>query len=283
MRIIGPCGACRFSVRVDGDDVYVDPDGDPPRIAYSLRSKRGTAMVAINCDMGEGYSIYRCGDDEGIMPFITLANVACGFHASDPVVMQRTVALAKQHGVKVGAHPSLPDRDGFGRRELKMERRELTASVIYQVGALVAFLQAAGMELHHIKPHGALYGMASRDAEVASAIAEAADVFGVPLMGMANTMHEQVWAARPEGFLAEYYTDLDYRPDGSLIITREHVAYDPAVAAQRAIRAITEGRATAVDGTDIPMRADCVCVHSDTPGAVALAKSVREALQPYLS
>ncbi|WP_214368414.1 5-oxoprolinase subunit PxpA [Pseudonocardia sp. H11422] len=240
-------------------------------------------MVAINCDMGEAFSIYRCGDDEGIMPYITVANVACGFHASDPVVMQKTVALAKKYGVKVGAHPSLPDREGFGRREMKMERGELTASVIYQVGALAAFLKAQGMELNHIKPHGALYGMASRDEEVASAVADAAEVFGVPLMGMANTVHEQVWGAREAGFLAEYYTDLDYRSDGSLIITREHIAYDPAVAAERAVRAVTEGVATAVDGTDIPMRADCVCVHSDTPGAVDLAKAVHDALKPHLS
>ncbi|MFC6066648.1 5-oxoprolinase subunit PxpA [Streptomyces ochraceiscleroticus] len=240
-------------------------------------------MVAINCDMGESYSIYRCGDDEGIMPYITVANVACGYHASDPVVMQKTVALAKRHGVKVGAHPSLPDRDGFGRREMKLERDELTAAVLYQVGALSAFLEAERMPLNHIKPHGALYGLASRNEEVAVAIADAADVFDVPLMGMANTMHEQVWGSRGPGFIAEYYTDLDYRADGSLIITREHAAYDPAVAAERSVRAVTEGVATSVDGKDIPMRADCICIHSDTPGAVDLAKSVHEALQPYLT
>ncbi len=240
-------------------------------------------MVEINCDMGEAYSIYHCGDDEGIMPYITVANVACGFHASDPMVMRRTVALAKQHGVKVGAHPSLPDREGFGRREMTMEPAELTAAVIYQTGALAAFLKAEGLELNHIKPHGALYGMASRDETVAAAIAEAADVFDVPLMGMANTVHEQVWGSRPTGFIAEYYTDLDYRSDGSLIITREHIAYDPDAAAERAVRAITDGVATAVDGSDIPMRAECICVHSDTPGAVDLAKAVHSALKPYLT
>lgn len=240
-------------------------------------------MVAINCDMGEAYSIYRCGDDEGIMPYITVANVACGFHASDPVVMRKTVALAKAHGVKVGAHPSFPDRDGFGRREMKLDRDELTSSVIYQVGALSAFLEEAGMPLNHIKPHGALYGLASRDAEVAGAIADAADVFGVPLMGMANTVHEQVWKPREAGFIAEYYTDLDYRDDGSLIITREHAAYDPVVAAERSVRAVTDNVATSVNGKDIPMRADCICVHSDTPGAVDLAKAVHAALKPHLT
>ncbi|GAA5120802.1 5-oxoprolinase subunit PxpA [Pseudonocardia adelaidensis] len=239
-------------------------------------------MVAINCDMGEAFGIYRCGDDEGLMPWITLANVACGFHASDPRVMRRTVALAKEHGVRVGAHPSLPDREGFGRREMKMERDELTAAVIYQVGALAGFLREQGMELNHIKPHGSLYGMAARDEEVAGAVADAAAVFGVPLMGMSGTVHERVWGPSPGGFLSEYYADLDYRPDGSLIITREHAAFDPGTSAQKAVRAVTDGVATAVDGTEIPVRADCVCVHSDTPNAVDLAKAVHDALRPHL-
>jgi len=240
-------------------------------------------MVAINCDMGEAFSIYRCGDDEGLMPWITLANVACGFHASDPKVMRRTVALAKEHGVQVGAHPSLPDREGFGRREMKMERDELTAAVIYQVGALSGFLREQGMELNHIKPHGSLYGMAARDEQVAEAVADAAAVFGVPLMGMSGSVHERVWGQSPGGFISEYYADLDYRPDGSLIITREHAAFDPASSARKALRAVTDGVATAVDGTEIPVRADCVCVHSDTPNAVDLAKTVHEALRPHLN
>lgn len=239
-------------------------------------------ILAINCDMGEAFGLYRCGDDEGIMPFITLANVACGFHASDPVVMRRTVRLAKQHGVKVGAHPSYPDLQGFGRREMKMTRDELSACLIYQVGALKAFLDAEGMPLNHIKPHGALYGVAARDEMVANAMCDAAEVFGVPLLGMARTKHEEVYPKRGIAFLAEYYTDLDYNDDGSLIITREHEAKDPAEAAKRSVRAVREGKATSVTGKDIPMRADCVCVHSDTPGAVELARSVRAALAPWL-
>ncbi len=240
-------------------------------------------MVAINCDMGEGYSIYECGDDEGIMPYLDMANVACGFHASDPNVMQRTVRLAKRHGVTVGAHPSYPDRQGFGRRAMAMDPEELTAAVIYQVGALSGFLAAEGMQLGYIKVHGALYGQAARDPEVAAAIAGAADAFDTPLMGMANTVHEEVWGSRPQGFFAEYYTDLEYRPDGNLIITREHAAVDPVKAATAAVRAVTENVAVANDGTEIPMRADVVCVHSDTPGAVELAVAVRTALTPYLS
>ena len=137
-------------------------------------------MTIINCDMGESFGLYRIGDDHALMPLISAANVACGFHASDFNHMRDTVRLAKEHGVKVGAHPSLPDLQGFGRREMKMPREELANCILYQVGALKAFLDAEGMALNHIKPHGALYGMAARNEEVAHAVADAADVFGVP-------------------------------------------------------------------------------------------------------
>lgn len=240
-------------------------------------------MVAINCDMGESFGIYHCGDDEGLMPFVTVANVACGFHASDPRVMTQTVRLAKAHGVKVGAHPSLPDREGFGRREMKLDRDELTAAVVYQIGALTGFLRAEGMELNHVKAHGSLYGMAARDEEVAAALADAADVFDAPLMGMAGTVHEKVWGERSAGFISEYYADLDYRDDGSLIITRVHEAFDPETSAAGAVRAVTEGTATSVNGKELPVRADCVCVHSDTPNAVELARAVHDALGPHLT
>jgi 5-oxoprolinase (ATP-hydrolysing) subunit A len=239
--------------------------------------------LAINCDMGEGFGLYRIGDDAGIMPYITMANVACGFHASDPSVMHKTVRLAKQHGVKVGAHPSLPDLQGFGRREMKMEPRELADCLIYQIGALKGFLDAEGMPLNHIKPHGALYGMAARSEEVANAVCDAAEAFQVPLLGMARTKHEEVYTKRGFPFLAEFYVDLDYDKDGRLIITREHVAWDPEVAAKRTVRAITEKKVKSVDGNDIPMRADCICVHSDTPGAVEVAKAVRTAIASYLN
>ena len=239
--------------------------------------------LAINCDMGESFGLYKLGDDEGIMPYITMANVACGFHGSDPSVMRKTVRLAKAHGVKVGAHPSLPDLQGFGRREMKMGSDELTACLIYQIGALKAFLDVEGMKLNHIKPHGALYGMAARSEEVANAICDAAEPFGVPLLGMARTKHEEVYGKRGIPFLAEYYVDLDYDETGRLIITREHEAVDPTAAAERTLRAIREGKVKSVQGPDIPMRADCICVHSDTPGAVAVAQAVRDAIKPYLA
>jgi UPF0271 protein len=239
-------------------------------------------MTIINCDMGESFGLYRIGDDAALLPLISAANVACGFHASDFNHMRKTVQSAKQHGVKVGAHPSLPDLQGFGRREMKMPREELANCIIYQVGALIGFLAAEGMRLNHIKPHGALYGMAARTEEVAEAVADAADVFGVALMGMAGTLHETVYTARGHDFIAEYYCDLAYRADGSLIITREHEAVDPMEAAARSVRAIREGKTLSVDGNDVRVRADAICVHSDTPNAVAVAIAVRDAVKPWL-
>lgn len=239
-------------------------------------------MTVINCDMGEAFGLYRLGDDRGLMPLIGVANVACGFHASDFNHMRSTVRLAKQHGVKAGAHPSLPDLQGFGRREMKIGREELANCIIYQVGALKGFLEAEGMTLNHIKPHGALYGMAARLEDMAHAVCDAADVFKVPLMGMINTFHEKVYRARGHKFIAEFYADLDYNDDGSLIITREHDAKDAADAAAKCLRALREGKVKSVSGKDVAVRADAICVHSDTPNAVAIAAAVRAAVKPYL-
>jgi 5-oxoprolinase (ATP-hydrolysing) subunit A len=209
-------------------------------------SVQGKAKVAINCDMGESFGLYKIGDDEGLMPHIAIANVACGFHASDPTVMARTVRLAKQYNVKVGAHPSLPDLQGFGRREMKMRPEELIDCIVYQVGALKGFLDREGMKLSHIKPHGSLYGMAMKSQEVAKAVADAVKIFKVPVLGMAATIHEKVYPAEGLEFISEYYADLDYADDGSLIITREHHAVDPDKAARRALRAVKEGIAETV-------------------------------------
>ena len=235
-------------------------------------------MTLINCDMGESFGIYRVGDDAGLIPLIDVANVACGFHASDFNHMRATVRLARHHGVKVGAHPSLPDLQGFGRREMKIGREELANCMIYQIGALKGFLEAEGVPLNHIKPHGSLYGMASRIEEVAHAVCDAADVFKVPLFGMAGTLHETIYTARGHSFLAEFYADLDYNDDGSLIITREHPATDEAVAVRACLRAVREGKAVSLHGKDVAVRADLICVHSDTPNAVSLTRAVRAAV-----
>ncbi len=238
--------------------------------------------VAMNCDMGESFGLYKMGDDEGMMPLISVANVACGFHGSDPNHMRATVKLAQANGVKVGAHPSLPDLQGFGRREMKIGREELANIIIYQVGALKGFLDAEGMALNHIKPHGALYGMAARMEHIAQAVCDAADVFQVPLFGMKNTLHEKIYTERGHGFVAEFYADLNYNDDGGLIITRVHDAVDPDDAARRCLRAIEEGKTASVNGVDVAVGSDCVCVHSDTPNALEVAQRVRETIKPYL-
>lgn len=242
-----------------------------------MTRKNSRARPMINCDMGESFGLYKMGEDEAMMPNITLANVACGFHAADPVVMAQTVRLANRHGVKVGAHPSLPDLQGFGRREMRMQPDELTDCIIYQVGALKGFVEREGMELSHIKPHGALYGMAARSREVANAVAEAVMVFGVPVLGMAGTLHETVYGEKGLQFISEYYADLEYNDDGSLIITRTHHAVDPKRAAERALRAVSDGIVESINGREVRVRADSICIHSDTPNAVAVAQAVREA------
>lgn len=239
-------------------------------------------MTTINCDMGEGFGLYRMGDDEALMPAITVANVACGFHASDFNHMRRTVQLARQHGVKVGAHPSLPDLQGFGRREMKISREELANCLIYQVGALCGFLRAEGMELNHIKPHGSLYGMAARMEDIAHAVCDVADIFRVPLFGMAGTLHQSVYTARGHRFVAEYYADLEYTDDGGLIITREHPPVDAAHAAARCVRAIKDGLTASANGVDVRVGSDSICIHSDTPNALEVTQAVRAAVAPWL-
>ena len=236
-------------------------------------------MASLNCDMGESFGLYRMGDDAGLMPLIDIANVACGFHASDFNHMRATVRLAKANGVAVGAHPSLPDLQGFGRREMKISREELANCLIYQIGALKGFLDAEGMTLNHIKPHGSLYGMAARDEEMAHAVCDAADVFKAPLLGMVGTLHETIYAARGHRFIAEFYSDLDYADEGGVIITREHPPRDLEIAVSNCLRAIAEGKVKSVGGRDIKVGAETICVHSDTPNAVEIATAVRAALE----
>jgi 5-oxoprolinase (ATP-hydrolysing) subunit A len=239
--------------------------------------------VAVNCDMGEAFGIWSLGDDEALMPVISMANVACGFHAGDPMVIRRTVQSAKEHNVKVGAHPSYPDLQGFGRRAMDMDADELTAAILYQAGALRAFLDVEGMPLTHLKPHGALYGRAAVDEGTAHAVADAVQALGVPVLGMAGTTHEEVYRGRGLEFMAEYYADLEYADDGSLLIMRRHTAYEPDLVRERVARVLADGVAVAQSGREIPMRADCICVHSDTPGAVQIAEAVRDAVTEAMS
>jgi 5-oxoprolinase (ATP-hydrolysing) subunit A len=235
-------------------------------------------QATINCDMGEGFGHYRMGDDAALMPFVDLANVACGFHASDPSIMRATVRLAKQHGVRVGSHPSLPDIQGFGRRAMAITPAEVSDLVTYQTGALAAFLQAEDMPLNHVKPHGALYGMAARDYAIATAIAQAVRPFGVPILGMASTEHERAYRDQGVELIPEFYADLAYDDAGNLVLSRVHEAVDPSKARERVLRALREHLVSTTGGHDIAVNATTICLHSDTPDAVTLAAELRRAL-----
>jgi len=237
-------------------------------------------MTKINCDMGESFGIYNAGNDEEIMPLIDIANVACGFHASDPNHMRKTVELAKKNKVKVGAHPSFPDLQGFGRREMKMPKLDLKNMIMYQVGALKAFLDELNMPLNHIKPHGSLYVMASKDEEMCRAIADAVKPFNVSIFGMANTAHEKIYKKeRKLDFVAEFYADLDYDKNGKLVIAKgKQSMYDSKLAVKRALRAVSEKKVKTTSGTDIDVGCDTICVHSDTPNAVEIITKLKDAL-----
>ncbi len=235
-------------------------------------------MVSINCDMGEAYGIYRFADDAACMPFVTHANIACGFHASDPLVMYRTVRDAKKAGILVGSHPGLPDREGFGRRRMDVTREDVAALTIYQTGALKGFLDAEGMELSHIKAHGALFGMAQDHTHVAEGIADAAEVFGVPVIAFSDCAMSEVFTRRGVRFTCEFYADLDYDDAGRQIITREHRPVSPDEAAHKVRRAVTEGLVTSLSGQAVSVVAETICVHSDTPGSTEVARAVHEAL-----
>lgn len=234
--------------------------------------------VTINCDMGEGFGRYSVADDAALMPLVDLANIACGFHASDPVIMKRTVRLAGEAGVRVGAHPSLPDLQGFGRRAMAIPAPDLTAMMQYQIGALWGFLKAEGLELGHVKPHGALYGMACRDAEVASAIADAVLPYGLPVLGLAGTEQERVYRARGVAFVPEFYADLDYDDEGYLLLGPAPQHRDPAEAAARAVLAVQTGQTLAASGKTIAVRAETICIHSDSGNARDLAFALRQRL-----
>ena len=235
----------------------------------------------VNSDMGEGIGLHRFGNDPELLQVVDLANVACGFHAGDPDIMSATVAAAVAHDVAIGAHPSLPDQWGFGRRAMVLAPEEVESLVRYQVGALTGFLLQHGADLHHLKPHGSLYGMVAKDPALMEAVAAVAADYRVPVLGMAGTAHESVCAERGVPFVAELYVDLDYNAEGGLIIQRTPHATDPRAAADRVTQALAEGVVRAEDGTELPMRFESVCVHSDAPGAPAVARAVRAAIDAH--
>jgi len=235
----------------------------------------------INADMGEGIGLHRFGYDADLMPLVDLINVACGFHAGDPQVMRSTVSLAAEHGVRVGAHPGLPDLVGFGRRRMVLTPDEVDDLITYQVGALSGFLDRAGQPLSHIKPHGALWGMLADDPELMRAAARATRAFGVPFLGLAGTAHESVCREEGVDFVAEMYVDMDYDARARLILTRAAHETDPDAAAERVSRAIRGETVAAADGTPLNLTFQTVCVHSDAPSAVVVARAVRAVLDDH--
>jgi UPF0271 protein len=236
----------------------------------------------VNADVGERTAAVLTRDAD-LMPHITSANVACGFHAGDPRVMRETVALAVEHGVAVGAHPSFPDLEGFGRRELQVSPEDVEDFVAYQVGALAAIAGAQGVRLQHVKPHGALFNMAARDAAIADAIARATATIDRALILFGLPGSQIVVAGRRAGLRTarEGFADRAYRPDGTLVPRGQigAVIEDPATAAQRAVRMVRERVVEAIDGSVLPLQVDTICVHGDTPGAARLAAAVAAALR----
>lgn len=232
--------------------------------------------IDLNCDLGESFGAYTIGMDAEILPYVTSANIACGFHAGDPSVMQKSVLLCKKYGVQVGAHPGLPDLQGFGRRRMAIFPAEAEADVMYQIGALKAFCDAAGVPLHHVKPHGALYNMAARDPVLAAAICRAVQAAAPGAVLLALSGSEMVKAANAIGLpvASEVFADRGYRADGSLVPRGAPGAMieDEDTAIARVLQMAAQGTVQADDGSTVTLQADSVCVHGDGPKALAFVQ-----------
>jgi UPF0271 protein len=239
--------------------------------------------IDINCDLGESYGEFNVGNDAEIMPHITSANVACGFHAGDPVTMAQTINLAKKHKVAVGAHPGFPDLMGFGRREMQLTSEEAKNYVIYQISALQGFAKAANLNLQHVKPHGALYNMAVKDEKLSKAIAEAAKVVDNNLIVFAppNSTLARVVTKNGLRVAYEFFADRAYNSDGSLVSRKQSnaIVHEPKVVAERVARAVSERTVSAVNGEVVNLgEVHTVCVHGDTPNSAELAKNLKKGL-----
>ena len=239
--------------------------------------------VDLNADVGESYGAYVVGDDDALFASLTSASVAAGFHAGDPRVLRRTIRLARQHGVSVGAHPGFPDLVGFGRREMNLSPDDAEDLVLYQIAAVAGVAQSEGVRLQHVKPHGALYNMAAAERGLAAAIARAVRAFDASLILFGPPGSALLDAGRAAGLrvAAEAFADRAYQRDGTLAprSTSGSVLTDPSAVASRAVRMVVEGVVTAIDGTIVPIAAETLCVHGDTPGAGQLAASLRGGLE----
>ena len=240
-------------------------------------------FIDLNADAGESYGAFTYGHDREIFPLVTSVNLACGFHGGSPTRIREAVALAKAHGVAVGAHPGFPDLVGFGRRDMALSPEEVYADVLYQIGALYAFLKTEGLSLHHVKPHGALYLRACRDRETARAIAEAVKAFDpeVPLVVLPGTVYEE--EARRTGLrvVLEAFPERAYLRNGQLAPRSLPGSWisDPKEAARRALRMVLEGKVEALDGGEVEVKAETLCIHGDNPNAPEVALAVRKALE----
>jgi len=238
--------------------------------------------IDLNADVGESFGPWPMGEDERLIPLVSSVNVACGFHAGDPATIERTVRLAVASGAAVGAHPGYPDLTGFGRRELAMPPAELEASILYQVGAVAAFARDAGVELHHVKAHGALYNAAARDPRLAAAVARAVRRWSgdVILYGLAGSAILDAGREAGLAVAAEAFPDRAYEPDGSLRPRSlpDSVLTDSAAIAARAVAMARDGLVVATDGSSLAIEAQTLCLHGDTPGAAEHAAAVRAAL-----
>lgn len=239
-------------------------------------------QIDLNCDLGESFGNYKIGMDEEVIPLISSANVACGYHASDPMVMQKTIAMTKKFGTAVGAHPGFPDLMGFGRRNLSVSPAEAKAYTLYQLGALDAFCRTQGVKLQHVKPHGALYNMAAKDYELARGICEAIYEFDKDLIVLALSGGQLIRAGQDIGLRTalEFFSDRAYEEDGTLVNRRKEgaVITDENEALARVVRMIKENKLTAITGKDISIKADSVCVHGDGVKALEFVGKIREKL-----
>jgi 5-oxoprolinase (ATP-hydrolysing) subunit A len=239
--------------------------------------------IDLNSDLGESFGPWLMGQDAALMASVTSANIACGFHAGDPGVMRQTLALAKDRGVAVGAHPGFPDLVGFGRREIKAAPAEVEDFVLYQVAALAGMAASQGLTLQHVKAHGALYNMACRDRALADAIARATAAFDRSLILFGLPDSELLRAGEAAGLrvAAEVFADRAYERDGSLVARSRpgSVIHDPQAVVDRAVRMVQHKEVVSADGATIALRADTICLHGDTPGAAGLARAVRQGLE----
>jgi UPF0271 protein len=246
----------------------------------------GSLRIDLNSDVGEGFGAYKLGLDHEVIPSITSSNIACGWHAGDPLIMRRTLSLSKEHGVAAGAHPGFPDLLGFGRRNLDATLEEIEDYVAYQVGALAGMAACQGIRLQHVKPHGALYNMAAKDPRIWESFAKVlsrmdSELILVVLAGANREELEGIGRRHGIRIAFEFFADRAYNPDGSLVSRREPgaVIHDPQAASERALTMVKEGKVVSRDGLEMSLAADTICVHGDNPSAVALTRSLRETLE----